>query len=88
MPPLAVSVCEYAVATVPLGSVAGLMVTGTSSLLIVPTPVPSAMVELVAPNKPTLKASFASGTMSPLTTTVAVFVIWPGVKLSVPDAAV
>ena len=68
----------------PLGSDAGLIVTGTSSLVMVPRPWLSAMVALVAPLRLTKKVSFASGTVSAITGTVIVRVVWPGVKLSAP----
>ncbi len=87
-PPAAVIVWLYAAATVAFGIVAGLTVTGTSSLVMVPTPVASEMVALTAPLRPTVKVSLASGVMSPLTSTVMVRVTWPGVKVSVPVAAV
>ena len=66
------------------GIVAGLTVTGTSSLVMVPTPWLSAMVALTAPLRLTKKVSFASGTVSPITGTVIVCVVAPGVKVSVP----
>jgi hypothetical protein len=69
---------------VPLGTEAGLTVTGTSSLVMVTKLVGTVIVALVAPNRPTLKISFASGTISPMTGTVIVRETWPGVKVSVP----
>ena len=59
----------------PLGSVPGLTVTGTSSLVIVPTPWLSLIVALIAPLRLTKKVSFASGTVSPITGTVIVRVV-------------
>ncbi|MCY1524799.1 hypothetical protein D9M68_597500 [compost metagenome] len=67
-----------------MGSVPGLTTTGTSSLVIVPTPWLSAMVALTAPLRLTKKVSLASGTVSPTTGTVMVCVVVPGVKVSVP----
>ena len=56
-------------ATVADGTVVGLTVTGTSSLVIVPIPVPVAIVAFTGALSTTENVSFASGTMSPLTTT-------------------
>ena len=74
--------------TVPFGSVAGLIVTGTSSLVMVPTPWLSLIVALDAPLRLTKKVSVASGMVSPITGTLMVRVVWPGVKVSVPDVLV
>jgi hypothetical protein len=57
---------------------------GGSSSVIVPTPVPSAMVTLTASDRLTVKVSSISSSVSPLTRTVAVFVVWPGENTRLP----
>src|SRR5205814_618393 len=57
--------------------------TEASSLVIVPTPVPSAMVAPSGLLKTTLNVSSNSGVVSPLTWTVIVLVVSAGAKLSV-----
>ena len=49
-----------------------------SSSVIVPTPWPSAIVAFVGFERLTKNVSFASSSRSPLTSTVTVFVVWPG----------
>ena len=61
---------------------------GNSSSIIVPVPVAVLIVALVAPDNPTVKVSSPSKTISPLTKTVNVAVVWPGVKVKVPFFAV
>ncbi len=65
-----------------------IVIAGVSSLLIVPTPAPSAMVALDGLERFTLKVSFDSGVVSPFTSTVIVCVRAPGLNVNVPDAAV
>jgi len=55
-----------------------------SSLVMVPVPCARAIVTLVAPDSLTKNVSFASTVVSPLTFTVIVCVVWPGVKVNVP----
>jgi hypothetical protein len=59
-----------------------------SSSMIVPVPVPSAITALTAFDRFSVYVSFASSRVSPLTTTVTVFVVSPTAKLSVPLTAV
>ena len=61
---------------------------GRSSLLIVPVPVASDSVAPEALERPSVKTSFASSVVSPLTTTLTVLLVCPGVKISVPEAGV
>ncbi len=63
-------------------------VPATSSFVIVPTPVSSAIVALVGLLSTTLNASSASGIVSPLTTIPRVWVVVPGANVSVPLAVV
>src|SRR5437667_269590 len=58
-----------------------------SSLWIVPVPSASAMVALVAPDRLTKKVSLGSNLVSPLTLTVMVLLVSPGLNVSVPLAA-
>ncbi len=61
----------------------------TSSLAIVPTPVPSRIVALPTTfERFTLNVSSGSTTVSPLTCTVTVSEVSPGAKVTVPVAAV
>jgi hypothetical protein len=57
-----------------------------SSSPIVPTPWPSAIVALTALERLTSKVSSASSRVSPLTSTVTVFVVSPVRKVSWPPA--
>jgi hypothetical protein len=59
-----------------------------SSFVIVPTPVPSAIVAPLGAERLTVKFSFASWVSSPVTSTVIVFDASAAVKLTVPLAAV
>ena len=52
--------------------------------MIVPAPVASASVALTGLERPTVKVSSGSSSVSPLTGTVIVLLVWPGVKVSVP----
>ena len=61
--------------------------TGSSSV-IVPTPVPSAIVALTGFESSTVNVSLSSSSVSPFTSTGSVSVVSPGRKVSVPDAAV
>ena len=63
------------------------MVGSESLSLTVPRPCPSAMVTFDGFERLSVNVSFASSSRSPLTSTVTVFVVSPGVKVSVPDAA-
>ncbi len=56
-----------------------------SSSLIVPTPWASVIVALTALVRLTLKVSFPSSSVSPLTVTAIVWLVWPAVKVRVPD---
>ena len=56
---------------------------GASSSVIVPVPVAVAIVALVALEILTRKVSSNSSTRSPLTTTVIVLLVCPGLKVSV-----
>ena len=58
-----------------------------SSLLIVPTPWLSAIVAFVALDRFTLKVSFGSNTVSPLTVTLIGCEVWPAVNVKVPELA-
>ena len=58
-----------------------------SSLMIVPLPVPSAMVAPVGLASVTVKLSLASTVASPIAATVIVFCVSPAAKVSVPDCA-
>src|SRR5690242_1468451 len=58
-----------------------------SSFRIVPTPCAFDIVALAAPLRLTKNVSSGSFTLSPLTATVIVFDVWPGVNVSVPEAA-
>jgi hypothetical protein len=60
---------------------------GGSSSVIVPVPCPSTMVAFDAFVRLTRKVSFASSSVSLLTTTVTVFVVSPAAKVSVPVPA-
>src|SRR3954468_4601626 len=59
----------------------------TSSLVMVPAPVPSAKVAPVGLERTTLKLSLASTAASPIAATVIVFCVSPAAKVSVPDWA-
>jgi hypothetical protein len=63
-------------------------VDGGSSSVIVPMPCPSAIVAFDGFERLTKKVSLASSSVSPLTRTVTVSVVWPAAKVSVPLAAV
>ena len=69
--------------------VCGAVVSGTtaSSLTIVATPWPSAIVALPGVDRSTASVSSGSPTASPVTATLTVFAVWPGVKVSVPAVA-
>jgi len=54
-----------------------------SSLLIVPVPVVAAIVTLLGALNITVKVSLASFVGSPLIGTVTIWLLWPGVKVSV-----
>ena len=58
-----------------------------SSFVIVPIPLPSAIVAFTGPLRFTPNVSFASNFVSPFTVTLTGRVAWPGVKVSVPDPA-
>ena len=61
---------------------------GSGSLsVIVPRPCPSAIVAFDGFVRLTKYVSFASSSRSLLTWTVTCFVVWPGVKVSVPFIA-
>ena len=61
---------------------------GSGSLsVIVPSPSPSPIVAFDGFERLTKNVSFASSSRSPLTCTVTVFAVCPGVKVSVPAAA-
>ena len=58
---------------------------GVGSLsVIVPVPEPAAIVERTGFERPTVNVSSASSSRSSTVFTVTVFVVWPGVKVSVP----
>ena len=59
-----------------------------SSLAMVPSPDPSAMVALTGAVRPTVNVSVGSIDVSPSTVTDTVRVVAPGVKVRVPDVAV
>src|SRR5262249_7824250 len=63
-------------------------VLAASSLVIVPVPVAVAIVALVGADRVTVNVSFGSNVVSPLTLTVMVLDVCPGVKVSVPLVAV
>src|SRR5882672_3098172 len=58
-----------------------------SSFWMVPVPTGLAIVALVAPDRVTVKVSSGSNLVSPLTLTVMVLVVSPGLNVSVPLAA-
>ncbi len=58
-----------------------------SSLVIVPCPWVSEIVAPEAAERSTKKVSSASGVVSPLTSTVTVFTVSPGLKVKVPELA-
>ena len=58
-----------------------------SSSVIVPTPIPSAIVTLDGFDRLSVNVSFASSSVSPWTRTVTCFVVSPAAKLSVPEVA-
>ena len=63
----------------PPGPAAGASNGVPSSLTIVITPTPSAIVApALTPDSATSTVSFASGVLSPRTTTENVFTVWPG----------
>ena len=70
--------------TVPAGQTTG---GGVSSVVIVPCPWPSPRSAPEAPDRFTKKVSVASGDVSPLTSTVTVFVLSPAAKLRDPEPA-
>ena len=57
-----------------------------SSFVIVPRPVPFSISAPVGFERMTRKVSFVSTAVSPMTNTVTVFAVWPGLKMSVPVA--
>ncbi len=57
---------------------------GASSSVIVPTPWPSWIVACTGFVRSTVKVSSNSSSVSPLTATLTVFEVWPGVKVSEP----
>ena len=59
----------------------------TSSLTIVPTALPSAMVAPVADDRASLSVSVASTAVSPETWMLTTFEISPAAKVSLPDCA-
>ena len=59
-----------------------------SSSVIVPVPWASAIVTLTPLVRLTVKVSFNSSTISPITTTDIVCVVVPGAKVRVPEVAV
>src|SRR5262249_20712812 len=56
---------------------------GASSLTIVPTACPSAIVALTGPDRFTTNVSFASTTASPINWTITVLAVSPGANVSV-----
>src|SRR5437870_1942310 len=60
---------------------------GGSSLWIVPVPSALALVAWVAPDRLTVNVSSGSNVVSPLTLTVMVLLVSPGLNVSVPLAA-
>src|SRR2546425_9623190 len=54
-----------------------------SSFWIVPVPTALAIVALVAPDRVTVKVSLGSNVVSPLTVTVTVLLVSPGLNVSV-----
>ena len=60
---------------------------GWSSLMIVPTPSPSASVAPTGFDRLTVNASLDSIAVSPFTCTVTGCDVWPALKLTVPLAA-
>src|SRR5437016_2342119 len=58
-----------------------------SSFWMVPVPNALAIVALVAPDRVTVKVSSGSNLVSPLTVTVMVLLVSPGLNVSVPFAA-
>ena len=60
---------------------------GTSSLTIVPVPMPCAMAAPTAPDSTTPNVSSASTAVSPTTATATVCDVLPGGKVTVPLAA-
>ena len=58
-----------------------------SSLTMVPTPWPSAMVALTGVSRLTKKVSVGSNLVSPTTCTVTVWLVSPGAKMTVPLVA-
>ena len=58
-----------------------------SSLRMVPAPEASARLAPLAPERLTRKPSSGSATASPTTATVTVFVVSPGAKVRLPEAA-
>src|SRR5687767_15020818 len=59
-----------------------------SSLVIVPVAVPSRMVAFAAPERPTVKVSFDSNVVSPLTSTEIVFEVSFARNVTTPALAV
>ncbi len=55
--------------------------------MIVPSPSPSPIVTFEGFERLTVNVSFASSSRSPLTFTVTVFAVCPGLNVSVPAAA-
>src|SRR5438270_210874 len=87
MTPLAVAVKVYADSSLIVAELGTLLRVGAvfgSSLTIVPRPWLSVIVALVALDRLTKKVSSFSTVVSPLTLTVIVLEVWPGVKVSVP----
>ena len=57
-----------------------------SSFVIVPRSVPFSISAPVGFERMTRNVSFVSTVVSPMTNTVTVFAVWPGLKMSVPVA--
>jgi hypothetical protein len=89
--PVATYVCEYGIETLPAGG-AALVIAGAvpapSSFWIVPVPVAVPSVALTGELSVTVNVSFASGVVSPLTSTERGCVVTPGLNVTVPDLAV
>ncbi len=66
----------------PSATVTSLMLKDVSSLTMVPSPDPSAMVAPTGAESTATKLSFGSPTVSPFTVTETVFVVSPGPKLT------
>ena len=69
-------------------TVGGVTTTATSSLVMVPTAVPLAMVRPDGADNVTVKVSFGSMAVSPMIPTCTVWVVTPAAKVMVPASAV